>query len=253
VSYILDALKKAADQRDVHAPAMQRLLAPAPEVVDAPRWRLAVTGGAAALGGAAVVGVLWLLWPSTPVIVTETLELPPATARALPESAPVVVPPAPPAPPIVRTTPAPAAPAKATTAPATTTAEKQPTVATARPAEPLRPPAEPDPPEITPPVAAPPGAAPPVVSVRRPPPAAVAPAPPSTPSPAVAAVRTERSGPAMKLEVIVYSEERGRRLAFINGRKYVEGDTLLDGSKIQEIQANAVVLVENGRRVVLRP
>jgi hypothetical protein len=256
VSYILDALKKAADQRDVHAPAMQRLLGPAPEVVDASRWRMAITGGAAALGGAAVVGALWLMWPSAPVMVTETLDLPPATARALPqESPPVVQPPPPPAPPIVRTTPAPAAPAKATATPATTTAEKQPPATTSRPVEARQPPAtksrtaetrrppvdDDDPPAVTPPV----------VSVVRPPPAVTAPAPP--PTPAAAAPRSERGGPAMKLEVIVYSEERARRLAFINGRKYVEGDTLLDGSKVQEIQANAVVLVENGRRVLLRP
>jgi hypothetical protein len=57
----------------------------------------------------------------------------------------------------------------------------------------------------------------------------------------------------MKLEVIVYSEERARRLAFVNGRKYVEGDTLPDGAQIQEIQPNAIVVVEGGRRVVLRP
>jgi hypothetical protein len=57
----------------------------------------------------------------------------------------------------------------------------------------------------------------------------------------------------MKLEVIVYSDERARRLAFINGRKYVEGDTLLDGTTIQEIQPNAVVILDSGRRVLLRP
>jgi hypothetical protein len=53
--------------------------------------------------------------------------------------------------------------------------------------------------------------------------------------------------------VIVYSDERARRMAFINGRKYVEGDQLLDGSRIQEIQPNAVVIVDDGRRVVLKP
>ena len=57
----------------------------------------------------------------------------------------------------------------------------------------------------------------------------------------------------MRLEVIVYSEEGARRLAFINGRKYVEGDVLLDGSRIQEIQPNAVVIIHDGRRVVLKP
>jgi hypothetical protein len=32
MSYILDALKKAAEQRDVHVPAMRRLFAPATEI-----------------------------------------------------------------------------------------------------------------------------------------------------------------------------------------------------------------------------
>jgi hypothetical protein len=57
----------------------------------------------------------------------------------------------------------------------------------------------------------------------------------------------------MRLEVIVYSEERARRLAFINGRKYVEGDVLLDGARVQEIQPDAVVIIDDGRRVILRP
>ena len=57
----------------------------------------------------------------------------------------------------------------------------------------------------------------------------------------------------MRLEVIVYSEEGARRLAFINGRKYVEGDVLLGGARIQEIQPNAVVIIDDGRRVILRP
>ena len=48
MSYILDALKKAAEQRDAHAPAMRRLFSPVPEFTESPRWRLAVVGGAAA-------------------------------------------------------------------------------------------------------------------------------------------------------------------------------------------------------------
>ncbi|HEX5815307.1 MAG TPA: general secretion pathway protein GspB, partial [Methylomirabilota bacterium] len=81
---------------------------------------------------------------------------------------------------------------------------------------------------------------------------------PVTPTPAPTGPRTAspprtEAGAAMKLEVIVYSDERARRLAFINGRKYVEGDTLLDGTTIQEIQPNAVVILDSGRRVLLRP
>ena len=107
----------------------------------------------------------------------------------------------------------------------------------------------------------------PVVEMQRP--AEVLPAPPprtaTAPPPAVAAARPTPPGPVaapapkselstpVRLEVIVYAEERSRRLAFINGKKYVEGDTLLDGAKIQEIQPNAVVIIEDGRRIVLRP
>src|SRR5206468_171905 len=38
-----------------------------------------------------------------------------------------------------------------------------------------------------------------------------------------------------------------------DGRKYVEGDAIGDGAHIEEIQANGVVLVEDGRRVTVRP
>jgi len=83
-------------------------------------------------------------------------------------------------------------------------------------------------------------------------PAVVSPAPappivaalPPTPTPATARSDTAK----LKVEVIVYSEQRPLRWAFINGRKYVEGDTI-DGARIEEILSNAVVLVEDGRRV----
>lgn len=252
MSYILDALKKAAEQRDVHTPAMRRLFSPDPEIADTPRWRLALLGGGAAFAGAAVVTLFWLLWPSTPVIVTEKAdETPTTTARVLPETPAAVQPPPPPAPPIVRTAPKPAAPA--TAAPVRPAPEKRPPapiVEARRPVEPApavdirRPPAA----ETATARPQPAPASPSVIASLRPIPSAV-PAPPPTAAP------TPRSeaGKPMRLEVIVYAEERARRLAFINGRKYVEGDLLLDGARIQEIQPNAVVLIEDGRRVVLRP
>ena len=42
-------------------------------------------------------------------------------------------------------------------------------------------------------------------------------------------------------------------MAFINGRKYVEGDAVGTGMVLEEIQPNAVVINEDGRRVTLRP
>ena len=235
MSYILDALKKAAEQRDVHAPAIRRFLSSAPEIENSAPWRIALVGGGAACAGAAVVALLWVLWPATPIIVTEHLDVPPATARVQTETPPVVEPPAPSAPPLVRTTPAPA-PTKA--APETRSPTVKPRIVEAR-----RPPADgrpaaPEPPAVSPPIVSRPES-----------PAVAAPAPAVKPAPTVGAAASS----PMKLEVIVYSDERARRLAFINGRKYVEGDTLLDGAKIQEIQPNAVVIVEDGRRVTLRP
>jgi type II secretion system (T2SS) protein B len=229
VSYILDALKKAAEQRDAHAPAIRRLFSPAPEMADSPRWRLAVVGGAAAVAGAVIA--VWALWPVSSSVLTEPPLAPTATARVQPE-APPAIPPPPPAPPIVRTAPKPPAPVRAA-------AEKRPAPTPAvqtrqAPVESV--PARPQP--TTPP---------PVIAAVRP-----APVPTVAPPPASVQPRADVSG-QMRLEVIVYSEERARRLAFINGRKYVEGDVLLDGARVQEIQPNAVVIIDDGRRVILRP
>jgi hypothetical protein len=244
VSYILDALKKAAEQRDAHAPAMRRLFSPMPELTESPRWRLAAVGGAAAVAGA--VMAVWALWPA-PAVVVEKPAPPPATARVQPE-APTAAAPAPPAAPVVRTAPKPAAPVK-------TAAERRPPAAAGvqarqTPVESVAPaPAvhtRPAPVESTP--ARPqPTTPPPVIAAVRP-----APLPAVGTPPAAATPRAEASG-QLRLEVIVYSDERARRLAFINGRKYVEGDLLLDGSRIQEIQPNAVVIIDDGRRVVLKP
>jgi hypothetical protein len=244
VSYILEALKKAAEQRDVHAPAMRRLFAPAPDMVESPRWRMALVGGAAALAGASVVSVVWLLWPTTPLVVADRSEATVATAPAETPAAveqPLVArPPAPPAAPIVRTTPAPLrAPSERRAAPAPPRAADDRAPTDEAPVRPR-------------PMAGGPG----IASVRPLPPPAADPVPvrtPAPPAPTAGPVARAEGGSAMKLEVIVYSEERARRLAFVNGRKYVEGDTLPDGAQIQEIQPNAIVVVEGGRRVVLRP
>jgi hypothetical protein len=251
VSYILDALKKAAEQRDAHAPAIRRLFSPVPEFTESPRWRLAVVGGAAAVAGAVIA--VWVLWPAPPVMTEKAL----TTARVQPEAPPAAPPvlpaaaasaPAPPPAPVVRTAPRPPAVAKAvpdkrpTPTPAVQTRQAPvesvvapaPAVATRQaPVESVA--ARPQP--ATPP--------PPVIAAVRPP----------IPTPAAPPAATPRAevGGQLRLEVIVYSDERARRLAFINGRKYVEGDLLLDGSRIQEIQPNAVVIIEDGRRVVLKP
>ena len=264
MSYILDALKKAAEQRDAHVPAMRRLFSPAPEATDSPRWRLpAVAGGAAAAG--AIVAV-WVLWPTPPAVTSNAATAPVVAARAEPAPAVALETPAPPP---VRTPPRPAVSEKPTIAkrpppePVPPVRSQQtavdPVAAQPQPSESVAP--RPQPNESVAPrpqpsesaasrtqrtesPAPPQAAVPPAIGAARP-----TPVPAVTPAPATAS----REAGGLRLEVIVYSEERPRRLAFINGRKYAEGDVLQDGARIQEIQPNAVVIIDDGRRVVLRP
>jgi hypothetical protein len=80
-----------------------------------------------------------------------------------------------------------------------------------------------------------------------------------TPAPALAAALPQAAAPLrtdaskLRVEVIVYSEDRPQRWAFISGRKYVEGDAIGDGARVEEIQSTGVVLNEDGRRLTLRP
>lgn len=55
-----------------------------------------------------------------------------------------------------------------------------------------------------------------------------------------------------RLEVLVYSEVAAERMVFINGRKYVQGDSIVDGPRIDEIRPDSVVLTEQGRRFTLQ-
>jgi hypothetical protein len=280
VSYILDALKKAAEQRDAHVPAMRRLFSPVPEIADSPRWRLAAVAGGAAVAGAIVA--VWVLWPTAPGVTTKATSVavdpetpPPVVATRAEPARPVAARAEPAAPPVPVQAPVPPPPvrmAETPPAPVKPSVEKR---AVPLPAPPV--PSRPAPVESVAPRAqstesvaprsqptesvAPRAQSTESVVPRPQPTESVAPrpqpaAPPATaavrPAPAPAAASRDTGGP-LRLEVIVYSEERARRLAFINGRKYVEGDVLQDGTRIQEIQPNAVVIIDDGRSVVLRP
>jgi hypothetical protein len=56
----------------------------------------------------------------------------------------------------------------------------------------------------------------------------------------------------MKLEVLVYSDNPEDRIVFINGRKYVEGQTVDGGGLVERIDPDGVTLIFEGRRAVLR-
>jgi hypothetical protein len=255
MSYILDALKKAAEQRSGPPLEVRRLLMPAP--VPAASRRRYVAIAAIAGGVITLAAVLWI-WipthdapsPATPPVASVT----PAPIQSA-------------APPAASATPPTATPQTATATPPAVTAaphaavpEERPRVAVdKKPRVPLVPvesksdstrtsggdarsaatnvrPAETTPARTTPPAAPVPG---PIVSLL-----------PPTAAPA-GATRTDTG--KLKVEVIVYSEERPLRWAFISGRRYVEGDAIGDGARVEEIQSNGVVIVEDGRRITLRP
>jgi general secretion pathway protein B len=245
MSYILDALKKAAEQRSGPSVEVRRLLS-APPISETSISRY-VTLAVAGVGVLGVVVAVWI-WSPRPEM-----------------GAPRVGPVASPAPVASIVSGSPPA-----NAPAGTARDERPRGAIAdKPRSPLAAvdageatprtsgadarragaksqTAETKPPRTT---AAPNAASAPPAAATAPPAPPVTAALPSAPAPATA--RNESS--KLRVEVIVYSEEPPQRWAFINGRKYREGDTIGDSARVEEIQSGGVVIVEDGRRVTLRP
>jgi general secretion pathway protein B len=72
------------------------------------------------------------------------------------------------------------------------------------------------------------------------------------PLPSPAALGAEGiSVPQLHLELHAYSDRPAERFVFINGRKYVEGETLAEGPRLVAIQRTGVVLSQQGRRFLL--
>jgi len=59
--------------------------------------------------------------------------------------------------------------------------------------------------------------------------------------------------PSLRLELLAYSERRGDRFVFINGRKYVEGERLPEGVLLETVEPRGAVLSHAGRRFLLVP
>jgi general secretion pathway protein B len=59
--------------------------------------------------------------------------------------------------------------------------------------------------------------------------------------------------PDLRLDLHAYSEQRGNRFVFINGRKYGEGERLPDNLVLEAIEPRGAVLSYNGRRFLLVP
>lgn len=74
------------------------------------------------------------------------------------------------------------------------------------------------------------------------------------PLPSAAALAADGvSLPPLRLDLHAYSEGRGDRFVFINGRKYVEGERLPEGVVLVAVEPRGAVLSHNGRRFLLVP
>jgi hypothetical protein len=214
VSYILDALTKAAQQRDRQVPVVQRLLAPAPRT----RSALSAVSGRliAVLTVNAILLAAVLVWWLRPV---------PAPAPPQPIAAPAPPPPPLSPRPLVKLEPLPTPAAPVENPPTPSPSPR--TGAAPAPAKPSPPPPASPPPRVGTPTIQP---APPV--------AARPPAPP------------ESSG--LKVEALIYADAPAERMVFINGRRYREGDSIDGRLKVEEIREDGVELSDQGRRFTLR-
>ena len=70
--------------------------------------------------------------------------------------------------------------------------------------------------------------------------------------PSVAMLATEGVAvPPLHLELHAFSAQPRDRFVFINGRKYVEGDRLVEGPVLVAIEPNGAVLTHAGRRFII--
>jgi general secretion pathway protein B len=59
--------------------------------------------------------------------------------------------------------------------------------------------------------------------------------------------------PRLTLDVLVYSDLPGERFVFVNGRKYIEGQSVDGDAVIEQITPEGAVLRHEGKQFVLRP
>lgn len=256
MSYILDALTKAAQQRDRQTSVVQRLLSPAPR----PRapWSPASGRLLAALAVNAVllaIVLVWWMWPTTPVTTQPTVTTQPEPVAA---PAPIAASPRP-----LKLEPLPSVETRAEK-PSTATSERS--VSTSETPSPAGPPSASSAPTPSSRATAPAPTSSSRASAPTPSSRAAAPAPAQStlpragtpgvqPSPAPAAPPVAAASPeagSLKLEALIYADVPAERMVFINGRRYREGDSIDGRLRVEEIREDGVELSDQGRRFSLR-
>jgi Type II secretion system protein B len=271
MSYILQALKKAEEQRGASPRAVPtpRALPPASR----PRWPW-IAGGLVGLAGIAGVVALRMLGPVTTDAPARTAAVPDppvsAVTPSVTRSEPVPAEPAAPAP--RATAPRPEserAGARAATRAPVTRGPSAPerTVAAVTAPSPARPAAEtiaptvpvtrPRSETITPPPAAQPDRAvpsrtggPQLSGASGPAPAVAGALPP--PAPAAPAGELKALAARLSLQVLSWAPDPNDRFVFVNGRKYREGQAIDDRFLIERIADDSVVISYQGERVTLK-
>ena len=79
--------------------------------------------------------------------------------------------------------------------------------------------------------------------------------PPQSAEPPLAWVQPEPQPPPdtpLKIDMIVWAPRPNQRMVYVNGHKYVEGDTLENGAILEDIHQNGVMLIVRGKRIWLR-
>jgi len=56
----------------------------------------------------------------------------------------------------------------------------------------------------------------------------------------------------LKIDMLVWAAEPGQRMVYVNGHKYVEGETLENGAVLEQIQEDGIVVIQEGKRLRLR-
>lgn len=209
MSFILDALRKSEHERQRSAlPGLSQVPQATP-VAHLPRWALVVIGVLAV--SVLALGGAW--WQSTRAPADSTVAAAPTVQRR------VELPPAPPAPEL--------RPSATTRTPSQTTLSPPSQTALAAAATPS--------PEATEPSFAAPSSQQPAADSAM------------LPSAAALAARGIAL-PPLRLELHAFSEQPRDRFVFINGRKYVEGERLIEGPQLVSIEPRGAVLSHGGQR-----